>query len=219
MISSTPRARPTLPRSRSTGRGYTAIEVLLAMTVLMIGAGGVMTMQKSSIQSNLDARKLDIANSIAHDWLERLTTDATQWTLPANNVNGGANIVNTRWLNSPLGVWFLPTVPGGYPAAEGNSPAFDILGRDLDTVDAPNAIFCTHVRLDQIATDTVPTGPNMSLLRATVIVFWKKELVTSTATPAGNCTLWFDVAQDEFSNPGTWHIIYATTAIRKNTIQ
>jgi type II secretory pathway pseudopilin PulG len=203
------------PHSRTTRRGYTAIEVLLAMTVLMIGAAGVMTMQKSAIQSNLDARKLDMANSIAHDWLERLTTDATQWTLPGNNVSGGVNLVNTQWLKSPLGVWFLPPLPGSYPAAEGTSPAFDILGRDLDLVNAPNAVFCTHVRLDQIATDTVL---NMSVLRATVIVFWKKQLVTSTATPAGNCTQWFDVAQDEYNNPGTWHIIYATTIVRKNTV-
>lgn len=50
-----------------TGRGYTAIEVMLAITVLMIGSAGVMSMQKASIQGNFDARRLDLANSIAHD--------------------------------------------------------------------------------------------------------------------------------------------------------
>jgi prepilin-type N-terminal cleavage/methylation domain-containing protein len=203
-------------RFRSTRRGYTAVEVMLAMTVLLIGSAGVMTMQKASIQSNLDARKLDIANSIAHDWLERLSADATQWTLPAIPTNLTNNIGNTTWLRFYNTGWFLPAIPGGYPAAEGNSPAFDILGRDLAAADAPNAVFCTHVKLDQIAQDALALP---LLLRATVIVFWKKQLVTSSATPGGNCTSAsnsFDPALDESNNPGTWHIIYATTAIRKS---
>jgi Prokaryotic N-terminal methylation motif len=206
----------TTMRSRLARRGYTAIEVMLAMTVLMIGSAGVMTMQKVAVQSNLDARKLDIANSIMHDWLERLTADSMQWTLPSNNISGAPNLVNTKWLSQPLGFWFLPALPGGYPAAEGNSPAFDILGRDLDAANAANAVFCTHVKLDQIAVDS---SNNPTLLRATVIVFWRKFLVTSEMTPTGNCQSYFDVAANEATNPGTWHIIYATTAIRKNPIQ
>jgi prepilin-type N-terminal cleavage/methylation domain-containing protein len=206
------------PRFRSTRRGYTAVEVMLAMTVLLIGSAGVMTMQKASIQSNLDARKLDIANSIAHDWLERLSADATQWTLPTIPTNLSSNLGNTTWLNRHDTGWFLPSVPGGYPAAEGNSPAFDILGRDLALADAPNAIFCVHVKLDQIAQDALALP---LLLRATVVVFWRKQLVTSTstATSGSNCTSAsnsFDPALDESNNPGTWHIIYATTAIRKS---
>jgi hypothetical protein len=211
------------PCFRSTLRGYTTVEVLLAMTVLLIGSAGVMTMQKAAIQSNLDARKLDIANSIAHDWLERLSADATQWTTPVIPTILTSNLGNTKWLqlytnpgNGP-GTWFLPTVPGGYPAAEGNSPAFDILGRDLASADAPNAIFCTHVKLDQIAQDSLG---NPVLLRATVLVFWRKQLVwsTSTATSSSNCTSGsFDPTVDEAANPGTWHIVYATTAIRKST--
>ena len=207
--------RPARPRLRRP-RGYTAIEVLLAMTVLLIGSAGVMTMQKVAVQSNLDARKLDIANSIMHDWMERLTADSMQWTLPSNNVTGAPNLVNTKWLSQPWTFWFLPALPGGYPAAEGNSPAFDILGRDLDAADAANAVFCTHLRFDQIAVDS---ANNPTLLRATVIVFWQKQLVQSAPTPGGNCLAYFDVAAAEAANPGTWHIIYGTTAIRKNPIQ
>ena len=44
------------------GRGYTAVEVMLAITVLLISTAGVMAMQTASIQGNLDARKLDVAN-------------------------------------------------------------------------------------------------------------------------------------------------------------
>jgi hypothetical protein len=189
---------------------------MLAMTVLLIGSASVMTMQKVSVQANLDARKLDVANSIAHDWLERLTTDAVQWTLPSNTVAGANNLPNTRWLSQAWGAWFLPAVPPSYPAAEGASPAFDLLGRDLAAPDAPNAVFCTHVLLTQISQDSLG---NPSMVRATVVVFWAKQLVQSEAVAGGNCTAYFDVAADEAANPGSWHIIYASTAIRKNTVQ
>ena len=215
-------------QARATAQGYTAVEVLLAMTVLLIGSASVMSMQKSAIQSNLDARKFDIANSIAHDWLERLQTDATQWTLPGapgSGLPGVSNFVNTKWLtpggtggNGAFGAWFEPTIPGTYgsPGAEGNSPAFDILGRDLDLADARNAVFCTHVKIDQLELDA---GGFPLLLRATVIVFWQKQLVTSASPLGGNCLAHFDVVADEAAHPGSWHIIYVTTPIRKNPVQ
>jgi hypothetical protein len=211
-------------RSHLARRGYTAVEVMLAMTVLMIGSAAVMTMQKVSMQANLDARKLDIANSIMRDWMERLAADSTQWTLPVRNVNGAPNLVNTKWLNQPLGFWTLPLPygawPTSYPAAEGSSPAFDLLGRDLVAADAPNAVFCTHLMLNQLAVDQSLVAPNnVTLLQATVIVFWKKQLVNSSPAPAVNCTAYMDVATEEAANPGTWHIIYGTTAIRKNPVQ
>ncbi len=210
--------RRAATRPRRAQRAYTAIEVMLAMTVLMIGSAGVMSMQKSAIQSNLDARKLDIANSIAHDWLERLQTDATQWTMPSTTEPGAGNFGNTKWLGTqPFGTWFQPAMPASYPAAEGTSPAFDIFGRDLAAADAGNAVFCTHVRIDQLGMDST-NGP--SLLRATVVVFWRKQLVTSAPVPGGSCaTGWFDVAADEAANPGTWHIIYASTGIAKNAVR
>jgi type II secretory pathway pseudopilin PulG len=201
-------------------RGYTAIEVMLAITVLMIGSASVMSMQKASMLGNLDARKLDIANSIAHDWIERLTADAAQWTLPTttNPVN---NINNTTWLQyftSPgsLAVPFLPALPTGQQAAEAQSPAFDILGRGLTAGEASNAQFCVHLNIVEIAQDA---QANTLLLRATVMVFWPKFLAQSGAIPATHCTQWFDVAAAESTNPGTWHIIYASTAIRKNPLQ
>jgi type II secretory pathway pseudopilin PulG len=214
-VTMSPRTR--IPRSSR--RAYTAVEVMLAMVVLMIGSAAVMSMQKSSIQSNLDARKLDIANSIAHTWLERLTTDATQWTLPSQNVTGASNFGNTKFLSAaPFGTWFEPPIPATYgsPGAEGYSPAFDIFGRDLANPDIANTVFCAHIKVDQLAQDA---NALPLLLRGTVIVFWQKQLVTSASPLGGTCAGYFDVAVDEAAHPGTWHIIYASTAIRKNVIQ
>jgi hypothetical protein len=207
-----------LARARAS-RGYTAIEVLLAMTVLMIGSASVMSMQKASIQGNLDARKLDMANSIAHEWLERLTADAMAWTLPVTS-GAASNLGNTQWLGTGLASptkFLLPPVPGNQATAEGLSPAFDILGRDLAMGNAANAAFCVHVNVVQIAQDTL-APPNPTLLRATVLVFWPKQLVQSGSIPAGYCTTWFDVAAAEAAQTGTWHMVYASTAIRKTPI-
>jgi len=49
----------------------------MAIVLLSIGAGAVMTMQKASVQGNLDARKADIANSIARTWIDRF--QRTEW--------------------------------------------------------------------------------------------------------------------------------------------
>ena len=66
---------PTRPKA-SAARGYLVIEVVMALTVLAIGGAGVITMQKTSVTGNLDARKAtDVANSIARMWVERLRQD------------------------------------------------------------------------------------------------------------------------------------------------
>lgn len=122
---------PPLPRPASTAaraaRGYTAIEVLMAMTVMAIGGAAVITMQKTSVTGNLDARKADVANAIARTWVERLQRDAMAWTLPGPD-GAGSNLATNALivgniLKSP-GQWFLPDQEIG----AGTSPGFDILG-------------------------------------------------------------------------------------------
>src|SRR5271154_1609339 len=99
---------------RTAPRGYTAVEVLMAMTVMTIGAAAVMSMQKTSIQGNLDARKTDMANSIARMWVERLERDAMQWTLPSAQNPTGNNFAGALLLASPTyGAWGLPSYEMG----------------------------------------------------------------------------------------------------------
>src|SRR5580704_14182035 len=95
---------PALARTRRArrARGYTVIEVLMAMTVLTIGGAGVITMQKTSVASNVEARKADVANSIARMWVERLRQDAMGWTTPTATVTT-SNFGNTTYLNGNVG--------------------------------------------------------------------------------------------------------------------
>ena len=61
-------------------RGYTVIEVMIALTLLAIGTSGIIAMQKVTSVTNREARNLVIANQIARTWMEaaeRLSTAAS----------------------------------------------------------------------------------------------------------------------------------------------
>jgi len=210
--------------ARAVARGYTMVEVMMGMSLLAIGAAAVISMQRASMQSNLDARKLDMANSIAREWIERLRRDATQWTLP-NESN-----LNTNYANAQLLATYLPwgtagstpsvTTAWSYPSVylasatvpDGVSPGFDILGRDLSaaniqgsTSSPSKAVFCTNIRLNWLVVN--------SLLRAEVRVFWPRMLTAGVNTPD-----WCNQANASAVTGDTshYHFIYAATAIREN---
>jgi prepilin-type N-terminal cleavage/methylation domain-containing protein len=207
-------------RRRARAAGYTAVEVLMAMTVMAIGAAAVMSMQKASVQGDLDARKTDLANSIARTWVERLQRDAMQWTLPSAANPAGNNFANAAILsNHVTGNWFLPTDEMGN-TPEVMSPGFDILGRDLVATDLPNAQFCANVRLTWLVPQSLPGEPG--LIRADVRVLWPRGLYNSPVggTAAGFCT----DAVATLANPDSfskgqqpqYHAIYLTTTIKEN---
>jgi type IV pilus assembly protein PilV len=190
---------------------------MLAIAILAVGAAGVMTMQKAAIQGNSDARKLDLANAIARQWVERLRRDATTWTLPSRTRPGAANWSNnTVYISqlasgSNIGKWVYPQFNANNQW-DGYSPAADLLGRDIapagGSVTFPGAQFCTQVKLEWLVQD--------ESLRATVRVFWLKGLYTA---PAGN------FCKDDTATVGypsgansdrVFHFLYVVTAIREN---
>lgn len=202
--------------NRANARAYTAVEVMLAIAILAVGAAGVMSMQKAAIQGNVDARKLDVGNAIAREWVERLRRDATTWTLPSETSPTAKNWdTNTVFISQLAG-----TSAGNFtfPSSnansqwEGYSPAFDVLGRDIapsgGATKYPGAMFCTQIRLDWLKQD--------EMLRATVRVFWLSQLYTAPAADFCNA----DGSTNGYpSGPDAnqvYHFIYVTTAIRKN---
>jgi prepilin-type N-terminal cleavage/methylation domain-containing protein len=217
----------SLLRSRPARRAYTVIEVLMAMTVMAIGGAAVITMQKTSVTGNLDARRADVANSIARIWVERLQRESMTWTLPSregptqNNL-GGAPVLNQVTL-SP-GLWFLPTQDMGKNGAdETMSPAFDILGRDLPQASMASADFCVHVRLQWLGLTLIP--PFGDLMRVDVRVVWPVGIMNSLPgfCSAANASL-VDPNTDPAvrraagtdPNQPAFHAIYLTTTIREN---
>jgi len=206
-------------------RGFTAVEVLIAMTIMFIGAAAVMTMQKTSIQGNLDARRADVATSIARAWVERIRRESMRWTQPSAS-SATSNLAAVTGLNPPtLGAWFRPTsdmIGGGESnpsAVETASYGFDILGRDLAQTDinstAPiNVEFCTEARITPLLAGAA--------YRVDVRVIWPRgtQTVPSAAT-ASNFTNFFPCIAGGalFPDPldyTLFHAVIVTTAFAEN---
>jgi prepilin-type N-terminal cleavage/methylation domain-containing protein len=220
MSRSLPSTASTMARS---ARGYTAIEVLMAMTVMAIGGAAVITMQKTSVTGNLDARRADVANAIARTWVERLQRDGMAWTLPSGE-STQSNLGNARILgqiNTGEGQWFLPDQEMNVTVPETMSPAFDILGRDLPQALEGSADFCVHVRLSWLTQTTPPLG---DLIRADVRVIWPIGIInsfpgfcTATANAADpNTVAGANVGPNADPAAPIFHTLYVTTSIREN---
>lgn len=202
--------------SYATRRGYTAVEVLSALTLFAIGAAGVIGMQRVTVQGGEDARRFDVANNLANEWVARLHRDSTRWTDPSAFSPTTTNLNDTEWLKqvATCSVNFCnPPIPGG-GAQAGRSPAFDIFGRDLPLpgVDMDkDTMYCAQYRLTWIANPgTPPSLQTAPLMRAEVRIVWSRL----ERQPIGNCTA-LPTATDGLSSQ-FYHTVYATTAIREN---
>jgi prepilin-type N-terminal cleavage/methylation domain-containing protein len=220
---SRPLPSPASTMSRA-ARGYTAIEVLMAMTVMAIGGAAVITMQKTSVTGNLDARRADVANAIARTWVERLQRDGMAWTLPSGEStqsNLGNALIVGNIVKAP-GQWFLPDQEIGQTVPETMSPAFDILGRDLPQALEGSADFCVHVRLSWLTQTALPPGGD--LIRADVRVIWPIGIInsfpgfcTATANAADpNTVAGANVGPNADPAAPIFHTLYVTTSIREN---
>jgi Tfp pilus assembly protein PilV len=193
----------------SSRRGYPAVEILMAMTMLAIGGAAVIGMQTAAVQGNLGARQQDMANSIARETIDRLHRDAAQWTLPNRyNPSAASNITNAKYLTGRTdNRWYRPDIYNTATLPDGTSAAFDLLGRDLKTTDYPLAAFCVHYRLRWLTQD--------QLLRAEVRVLWPRRLGVEVAS--NWCST--DPNALTFDSVTAYHAVYATSAIRKNNLQ
>ncbi|NOY38703.1 MAG: hypothetical protein GXO95_00225 [Nitrospirae bacterium] len=71
--------RNSQPATRRSGElGFTLVEVLVALTILIIGLLGVAMLQVVSIQGNTFSREMAVATELGQDMLEKLKT--LQWT-------------------------------------------------------------------------------------------------------------------------------------------
>ena len=222
--------------SRRRARGYTAVEVLMGLTLTAIGASAVISMQRSAIQANLDARKLDIANSVSREWMERLRRDATLWTQAKSTTSSTTNYANALLLStylaagpvvgaapaddpnlvstSTLTAWQFPSIyvtspPAGATTLDGLSPGFDILGRDVDVTASGSgntAFFCVNIRLNWLVVN--------NLIRAEVRVFWPR-LITG-APAAGWCSSGIESTAVDTTK---FHYVYTASTVRLNPAQ
>lgn len=193
-------------------RGYTVIEVMMALAVLAVGATGVIALQKVALIGNTNARIGDAARQVASTWAERLKSDAIQWNDPL----GTFDIADTQFLKM-AGVYGGQTPPKWLLAPEVAtsfaSPVADIHGLDVLTSDPPEVgVFCTHLFLGQDISKTFDLSaagaPHPIAVRATIRVVWRRDLapmIECRTTPPNDIT-----ANDE-----RYGFYYLSTVIRQ----
>ncbi|MGE0324007.1 MAG: prepilin-type N-terminal cleavage/methylation domain-containing protein [Polyangiaceae bacterium] len=200
---------------RRSGRGYTIVELMMAIAVFAIGVSGVIAMQKVTLASNRHAKNLAVANHIAQAWMERLAADAAQWNYPGpRNPSAASDLgTDTTWLKEVDNEadWFQPD----YVPAEDFGAAFTALGAPLNTAANVNAVpaFCTHIRLTWLNRDNQGAVGN-GLIRAQVRVFWLREGNQGALDANGFCSAATD-AVELGRHPELYHFVYQASAIRQ----
>lgn len=88
---------------RARSRGFTVIEVVVAMGLMMVGMMGIFALQKHTIMTNSISRQRSIAYQVAQTWIEYLKQDALiNWTQAGeqDGVPASVAIGGTAWLSA-----------------------------------------------------------------------------------------------------------------------
>jgi hypothetical protein len=163
---------------RSLLRGYTVVELMMALSVFTAGVTGVIAMQRSVVAANRHARSLTVANGIAQAWLDQLSVDSSYWN---------ANLTQTVWLQSVSapgmnGAWQRPVA--SIATARNFGPTFNLFGAP----DAAATDYCVHVRLTWLYDPDLNGKPGSGSIRTDVRVFWVRDGGTRVAGDCANGT-------------------------------
>lgn len=189
-------------RARRTG-GFTIVEVVVAMAVMVFGIMAIVGLQSHTVQINSLARQMSIANQIAQTWLERMKQDAHTWEEVGNPLGPLTPIqvlAQTTWLQQ------VNAAPGRFqsiPATGAVSGAYDFQGNEIVLGTTGTPFYCTSFKPAWVF-----VGRS---LRVDVRVFWPRERASAIV----GC-----VDTDAPLNPGgalvnSFHIVYLSTVIRE----
>jgi prepilin-type N-terminal cleavage/methylation domain-containing protein len=207
----------TCASRRRKSRGYTAVELLMAISVFGIGVAGIISMEKVTAASNQHAKNLAIATHIAESWLGMLQADASAWNHPSP-LNPISDLsTETFWLsnvvpNASANSWFLPA----WNNALNFGPAFDALGNPINPVNLANEVFCSHLRLSWLYPEN-PTSGN-GLIRVEVRVFWLRD---GQGPPVANTNPCAPGTPTTAVNgaTSTFHFVQKISSVRENMKQ
>lgn len=199
----------TKAAKRGKRRGFTAVEVMMALTLLAVGTAGVIAMEQAAIGGNFDARRLDVATSVLRLWTERLRNDGAMWTLPnaknptTYNLATAAPLLANAATDPTAAVWTLPV------AREGDTlplmPQLDLLGRDVLSSDTTTpVVYCVQTRQTWLVLN--------NLIRVEIRVFWPRGNEAMTDCASNPAAGWDALA----TTVAKYHFIYGVTAIRRN---
>lgn len=191
-------------------RGFTVVELMMAVTVFTIGVTGIIALQQATAVANKHSKNLAIASRIASSWLEQLAVDAAVWDR--------SGLQNTDWLGTgaalaPPGTWFRPALNEADETRRGWGAAFDGLGNPLTETNTANAAFCANIAITQLYPATGQNG----LLRAEVRVFWRRDSGNpNLGSPFCDPSITADAISTSAANdPRAFHFVHMATSVRQ----
>ncbi len=197
--------------SRRGSRGSTIIEVLMAISVLAIGASGIFALQKATVVANRDAKNLEVANHIASSWLDRLRSDGMKWNYPSPGNALQDLDTDTQWLrqiDQQANAWYRPTdgttIYGVHDPFGNDDPSGSLTGP-----------YCVNLRLAWV-------GSDHNLIRAEVRVYWLRQGIQnfgsqlSITPPNPLCGANAAAPPDVDASTDVFHVVHAVTGIFKN---
>lgn len=164
MMQPSPTFPRRLPRSALGARmGYTAVEVMMALAVLTVGAAGIIAMQKTTLAGSLQARNLTSGVNVNAGWLDHLAVEAMVWN---DSANGDINQMERLWdAGAFSGV--TTAVPVGPWVFLG---ATSLEGDEVDPATAIPAAYCTQARVAWIG-----DAASSDALRVELRTFWARS--------------------------------------------
>jgi prepilin-type N-terminal cleavage/methylation domain-containing protein len=188
---------------RARERGYTLVELMMALALFTVAVLGIISMQKITVASNAHAKNVAIAQRIAQAWAGQLEMDATAWR----------TAFGTGWLND-ANVWQRPA----YIASRRFGGAFDALGNPLADNNVGEARFCSHLRMAWLYPTTMGAGGN-GMLRAEIRVFWLRDDEAALDSNASMCSTAQTAVQAQAIGLATdrYRFVYQAVGVRQHS--
>lgn len=157
-------------RSERRRAGFTLIEVMVSLVVLVVGSMALITLMQYGGRANAAARSMNIATEIADRWAARFKQDAQTWTQVGQLVGAPTAaqvLASTNWLRRvdvQPNVFQTITMPPGSLY----SNAFNFYGDDIPGAGANSPVYyCASFR-----PNWVDYGRS---IRIDIRVWWRKE--------------------------------------------
>ena len=151
------------PRTRAQ-RGFTMVELLMAMAIFAIGMLGLAALQVVSISQGTGGRLRGTAAFLAHSVLDRATSEG--------QVTAAERQANPNGLPNTTTGWAFLGSADGAAKADGTVLVFDINGRPIDAADKVTPPVFTATWFSRVG--TVNVGTRTALQEFVVNVTWKE---------------------------------------------
>lgn len=161
---------------RPTGqRGFSLLELLIAMVVLAIGILATMAMQFSALAGFTSARETTGASEMARTVEQMIRTEARHW-----EIQGGAAAAPSGYTDGPEFVAAMLTSPGSWVLPQNvNGPVTSRFNEENSADDGPRR-FCIYVAGEEMPEDE-------DYMRVAIAVVYPGSNSTFPGGGAGTC--------------------------------